>query len=127
MDELVTVQNCWLDAEGQRWVVPDIRWFEIGSLTGGYVAVRMYRRMCYVGSWGYGTSWEGRVRPVRVDVLFSMRLLSWGALMRAYSSAGDVRAEHMGEDEWTAFVVMVERVMLHALCEAGYCDLEVSI
>ena len=113
----VSVNNYINDCDA--WVSPNIRAYQIGSCTGDAAAVLAFKRLCFVGQFGYGRAWydedSGRhMRLLRADVLHYMESLPWGALIRAYWSAGNTPVDAMGEDEYHALIEMVSRLSARA-------------
>ena len=103
--------------DSDAWASPNIRAYQIGLCTGDEAAGLAFKRLCYVGQFGYGRSWcdDGRsLRLLRVDVLEYMESLPWGELVRAYWSAGNTPVESMGVDEFHALIVMVSRLAARA-------------
>lgn len=109
------------DNDSDTWASPNIRAYQIGCCTGDYAADIGYRRLCCVCGFGYGRAWyDGRhLRLLRVDVLAYMASLPWGGLVRWYSSAGNIPAEHMGVNEYHALIVMVSRLSARACLVAN--------
>ena len=105
------------DNDCDSWASPNVRAYQIGLCTGDEAAGLAFRRLCYVGQFGYGRAWYGdgrSLRLLRVDVLHYMESLPWGELIRAYWSAGNTPVESMGEDEYHALIEMVNRLAARA-------------